>query len=106
MHPAYPAWNGETRRYVPLTIRLKGNAKLSGVGGGLCAALEAACVEVPVGVCLGERAPHLQYPVLTDEAKHNCICHISDWELPEDAAPLPEPAAHARPIFAPLPPSH
>jgi len=103
-HPAYPVWSSETHRYVPLWVRAE-NAKVKGDAG--YQVLEDACKSLACSVCLGESngdikcGPRICVNVgCCDELKHNCVAHLCSWEAPEDAAPLPSPAAHARPIFA------
>lgn len=105
IHPAYPVWSSETERYVPLWIRAE-NVKLKGEAG--YQALEAACTVIPCSVCLGESNGEIKCGPrqcvnvgCCDELKHNCVAHLCSWEAPDGAAPLPTPAAHARPIFGP-----
>jgi len=105
MHPAYPIWNNDTERFVPLWLRLENNRVKAAVG---YKALEAACGSLSCAACLGERSgdtrcgPRQCVNVgCCDELKHNCVAHLCGWETPEGAEPLPAPVAHARPFFAP-----
>lgn len=104
-HPAYPVWNSETHRYVPLWLRVENN-KLKGEAG--YQALQNACKELRCSVCLGSSmgdtkcGPRQCVNVgCCDELKHNCVAHLCNWEVPASASELPEPAAHARLVFAP-----
>jgi len=105
MHPAYPIWNNDTQRYIPLWIRIE-NAKVKGELG--YAALESACSSFNMSVCLGEESGDAKCGPkqcvnggCCDELKHNCSAHLCMWKQPDGAVPLPSPSAHARPIFAP-----
>lgn len=104
LHPAYPIWSTDTNRYVPLWIRAE-NPKLKGQAG--YQVLASACSALSCSVCLGEESGEIKCGPrqcvnvgCCDELKHNCVAHICSWEMPEAAAPLPAPAAHARLIFA------
>jgi len=104
VHPAYPWWNSETDRFVPLWLRLE-NAKLKGDVG--YKALDGACQVLHCSACIGDNSgeftcnPRQCVNVgCCDEQKHNCVAHLCNWEAPEDAEPLPAPAAHARLMFA------
>eukprot|EP00930_Biecheleria_cincta_P084350 TRINITY_DN73837_c0_g1_i1.p1 TRINITY_DN73837_c0_g1~~TRINITY_DN73837_c0_g1_i1.p1 ORF type:complete len:838 (+),score=149.58 TRINITY_DN73837_c0_g1_i1:69-2582(+) len=104
LHPAYPIWNSETERFVPLWLRLDNNKiKEEAAYPGL----ESACNALTCSVCLGEKSddvacgPRQCVNVgCCDEIKHNCIVHLCGWTVPGKAAPLPSPTAHPRPIFA------
>lgn len=102
LHPAYPVWNPETERFVPLWLRIDHN-KVNR------SALSSSCESLSCAACLGGRSGDVKCGPTQcvnvgccDELKHNCVVHLCGaWQKSEDAAPLPSPAAHARPIFAP-----
>ncbi|CAE8650601.1 unnamed protein product, partial [Polarella glacialis] len=105
MHPAYPIWNNDTDRFVPLWLRLE-NARVKGAPA--YSALEAACSSLTCAVCCGEKSGDVRCGPrqcanagCCDELKHNCVAHLCSLDVPQAAALLPSPAAHARPIFAP-----
>jgi len=103
LHPAYPIWNADTGRYIPLWLRIE-NAKMKGEAG--YKALEATCTAMKCSLCLGEKmgdtkcGPRQCVNVgCCDEMKHNCVAHLIGWDVPASASELPQPAAHARPFF-------
>eukprot|EP00418_Pyrodinium_bahamense_P094517 CAMPEP_0179047228 /NCGR_PEP_ID=MMETSP0796-20121207/19090_1 /TAXON_ID=73915 /ORGANISM="Pyrodinium bahamense, Strain pbaha01" /LENGTH=851 /DNA_ID=CAMNT_0020743669 /DNA_START=38 /DNA_END=2590 /DNA_ORIENTATION=+ len=105
MHAAYPWWNNETERFVPLWLRLENNKFKAAAG---YAALQAACASLVLSVCTGEvsgdekcgprQCVHVN---CSDDLKHNCVAHLTGWTAPEGAAALPAPAPHPRSFFAP-----
>uniref|UniRef100_A0A7S4RF37 Pseudouridine synthase RsuA/RluA-like domain-containing protein n=1 Tax=Alexandrium monilatum TaxID=311494 RepID=A0A7S4RF37_9DINO len=104
MHPAYPVWNNETERFVPMWLRIENNKIKPGAG---YAALQAACSSLALSVCTGEKSGETKCGPrqcvntgCSDEVKHNCVAHLTGWR-PEGAEPLPAPSPHAKPLFAP-----
>eukprot|EP00933_Yihiella_yeosuensis_P061077 TRINITY_DN63901_c0_g1_i1.p1 TRINITY_DN63901_c0_g1~~TRINITY_DN63901_c0_g1_i1.p1 ORF type:complete len:829 (+),score=195.34 TRINITY_DN63901_c0_g1_i1:270-2489(+) len=104
MHPAYPIWNSESDRYVPLWLRMENNRLKADAGH---VALETASSSYSCAVCLGEKSGDIRCGPrqcvnvgCCDELKHNCVVHLTGWEVPKGSAALPAPAAHARPFFA------
>mmetsp|Transcript_123047 Transcript_123047/g.359201 ORF Transcript_123047/g.359201 Transcript_123047/m.359201 type:complete len:826 (+) Transcript_123047:56-2533(+) len=104
VHPAYPVWNNETERFVPLWLRIENNKIKAGAG---YAALQAASSSLFCSICTGQRSgetkcgPRQCVNVgCSDELKHNCVAHLTGWSAPEGADALPAPGPHARPLFA------
>lgn len=91
MHPAFPIWSAEQKRFVPLRVNVEHN-KVK--GEATYKTLEAACQQFTCSVCLGDS-------VSSEMCKTNCTVHLRHWEMPADAMPLPTPELHTRPIFAP-----
>lgn len=104
MHPAYPIWSNESRRYIPLWVRAE-NAKVKGDAG--YDVLQTSCNSLSCTVCLGETSADVKCGPrqcvnvgCCDEMKHNCVAHFCSWDAPEGALALPAPGAHARPAFS------
>jgi len=104
MHPAYPIWINDTKRFLPLWIKAE-NVKLKGKAG--YQVFSSACSTLSCSVCLCEDNGAVQCGPrqcvnvgCCDELKHNCVAHISFVEATEDSEPLPAPSPHARLIFA------
>lgn len=106
LHPAYPVWNAEAERFVPLWLRFEGNRVAKDAQHTL---LRDACAALFCSVCTGERSGALKCGPLqcvnvgcSDETKHNCVAHMCGWEAPEGSeVVMPGPVAHPRPIFGP-----
>eukprot|EP00929_Paragymnodinium_shiwhaense_P013347 TRINITY_DN121202_c0_g1_i1.p1 TRINITY_DN121202_c0_g1~~TRINITY_DN121202_c0_g1_i1.p1 ORF type:complete len:758 (-),score=141.67 TRINITY_DN121202_c0_g1_i1:115-2388(-) len=108
MHPAYPIWNPESQRFVPLWLRVEG-PKLKGPAA--FKALAEMCSALGTSACLGEEMGDTKCGPkqcvntgCCDEMKHNCVAHLCSWEVPEEAGDLPDlppPMPHGRHFFAP-----
>lgn len=101
MHPAYPAWNSETERFIPLWLRLESNrVKLNETPS-----LSEVCDAAHCAVCVGERSGDVKCGSkqcvnvgCCDELKHTCVVHLCGLPT-EGMVPLRSPAVHARQFF-------
>lgn len=106
MHAAYPIFNAETQRYVPLWLRVE-NAKLKGEAA--LKGLAVSCNSLKCSVCLGENMGDSKCGSrqcvnvgCCDDLKHNCVAHLCTWGTSEeDESQIPTPAAHGRLFFGP-----
>mmetsp|Transcript_9012 Transcript_9012/g.16285 ORF Transcript_9012/g.16285 Transcript_9012/m.16285 type:complete len:767 (+) Transcript_9012:41-2341(+) len=90
MHPAYPVWNEDTHRFVPLRLRVEGN-KIK--AESLHTVLQQACQTVGCTISFGDRP-------FVDMYKHNSVVHLGGgWTMPQDVV-LPSPELQPRPLFA------
>mmetsp|Transcript_113444 Transcript_113444/g.301458 ORF Transcript_113444/g.301458 Transcript_113444/m.301458 type:complete len:800 (-) Transcript_113444:198-2597(-) len=94
VHPAYPVWNNETERFVPLWLRIDNNKFKAGAG---YTAIEASLSSLSCTVCTGIKRVNVG---CIDELKHNCVVHLAGWTAPEGSDKLPEPTPQPRPLFA------
>ncbi|CAK0883387.1 unnamed protein product [Prorocentrum cordatum] len=103
LHPAYPVWNSDSQRFVPLWLKVE-NDKTKGASG--YKALKSACKQLSCSVCLGETSGAAKCGPrqcvnggCCDDLKHSCVAHLCGWDRSAASEPLPAPGAHARPMF-------
>merc|ERR1712232_134346 len=108
-HPAYPVWNGETQRFLPLWLRLEKMKVGQQAQAARKGSLAEVCGSLKCAVCPGEKIGGTECGPLrcvnvgcSDEVKHNCIAHLCNVDaLFSGSDSLTTPVAHARSFFGP-----